>query len=52
MIEAGLKEQLSYLNGELSTVRLAGLKKQLSYLSEDLSNMREAGLKGTAFLPQ
>ena len=32
MREAGLKEQLSYLNEELSIMREAGLKDQLSYL--------------------
>ena len=30
MRESGLKEQLSYLNEELSTMREAGLKEQLS----------------------
>ena len=33
MREAGLREQLSYLNEELSTVREAGLREQLSYLN-------------------
>ena len=37
MREAGLREQLSYLNEELSAMREAGLKEQLSYLNEELS---------------
>ena len=32
MRESGLKEQLSYLNEELSIMREAGLKEKLSYL--------------------
>ena len=32
MREDGLKEQLSYLNEELSIMREVGLKEQLSYL--------------------
>ena len=39
MREAGLKEQLYYLNEELSIKREAGLKKQLSGLKEELSTM-------------
>ena len=34
MREAGLKEQLSYLNEEISTMREAGLKEKLSYLND------------------
>ena len=37
MREAGLREQLSDLNEELSTMREAALREQLSYLNEELS---------------